>query len=95
MIVDSINNNSCQIAIYESATAMKAHLKAPKPATAPDVQNIFVGTKYSDMLKNTTDLNGMSLAEMNMYLAEKAVMEAIDENPKVIQRTKFDKNDWK
>jgi hypothetical protein len=37
----------------------------------------------------------MTLEEMNQSLIEQAVMEAINENPKVIQRTKYDKNDWK
>ncbi len=95
MVVENINPDSCQIAIYESATTMKAHLKAPKPKTEPDRQNIYFGTKYIDLQKNTTDLNGMTLLEMKEHLIEQAVMLAIDENPKVIQRTKYDKNDWK
>lgn len=94
MVVQNVNRTAVEIAIYESEKTMKAHQKEPRTETQAEIQLIPVGDSLKKMQDAVTDLEGKTIAEMNEQLAEKAVMEAIDKNPKVLQRTKFDRNEW-
>lgn len=94
MVAKSISNGHVALEIYKDETSFQAYKTEPTAENEPMRSNIYIGTKFDDVQKTVTSLDGLTLAERLQKLLEEVLVQALAENYSILPRSKFEQSDW-
>lgn len=95
MIATPAGVGHVSVAIHKSEASLASFLDKPDSENQPENLTMHIGAKLDDAKEEETNLDSMNMADKEVKMLELILVDLMDENFKVLQRTKFEISSWK